>query len=639
MIYSKIICLTLLLGICAYSSAVDEGCTMTGTLRSHTRIRVLEMTGARLGDEFIFGFNNQARYYGMLSVDLHGNVVKRKWKGPYGDWTKVPGVKVQHRDGFNGEVPVPAEERIAIWNAGVETNRGGQKFDLFNLTMSAGCPNAPTESDFKLNSEWTGYFYQRLCSAKSTSAVSRDGNTIAYSAAKTGSYGRNTEAVTVLRRTSKDDPWVQMGTQKYSAFPHGFPGSYDPSIVPVKDFGPDMDYSVWGSAMAMSADGETIVVGSDAGYRGMVQVFEWKNDDWVLKGQSIWHGQTDRIFPNFGQNVAISGDGNTFALSSKDYVQVFTFDASTSKWVQKGSDDDDNAYTGGYSTHTPTRISRQFNARYADISLSDDGNVMAFYKQSGWHGKGEVYKYQESGDWQLIGEFEGEMNENYKTKRPSNFKLSADGTMVAFTVRMQWWGSANDLQSVDHSRVKTFKYVDGAFVPFAEDIVVNTPNVYHDGFGYNLDMSDDGTTIVVAATNAGPDDSVNDSAYFEVYDFQDGVYVLRERVERTGIQRFAEDVEMSGDGSVIMVGSRHSLWGHSSEGLCSLYDGAVKSTSGTGGAVQCPEPAPESVLLKVDGYKGETSELLTLVAQVLFDNNKGNKVALLGATSTLEPTV
>merc|ERR1712012_433491 len=180
------------------------------------------------------------------------------------------------------------------------------------------------------------------------------------------------------------------------------------------------DYSVWGSAMAMSADGETIVVGADAGYRGMVQVFEWKNDDWVLKGQSIWHGQTDRIFPNFGQNVAISGDGNTFALSSKDYVQVFTFDASTNKWVQKGSDDDDNAYTGGYSTHTPTRISRQFRARYADISLSDDGNVIAFYKQSGWHGKGEVYKYQESGDWQLIGEFEGEMNENYKTKRPSN---------------------------------------------------------------------------------------------------------------------------------------------------------------------------------------------------------------------------
>merc|ERR1712241_1544284 len=122
------------------------------------------------------------------------------------------------------------------------------------------------------------------------------------------------------------------------------------------------------------------------------------------------------------------------------------------------------------------------------------------------------------------------------------------------------------------------KYVDGAFVPFAEDIVVNHPNRYHDGFGYNLDISDDGTTIVVAATNAGPDDSVNDSAYFEVYDFKDGVYVLRERVERTGIQRFAEDVEMSGDGSVIMVGSRHSLWGRCQEYLrdrwCSRMPGA-----------------------------------------------------------------
>jgi hypothetical protein len=215
--------------------------------------------------------------------------------------------------------------------------------------------------------------------------------------------------------------------------------------------------------------------------------------------------------------------------------------------------------------------------------------------------------------------------------------------MVAYSQQQPRWGRAEELQSDEHSRVKTFKYVDGAFVPFAQDIVVNHPNVYHDGFGHNLDISDDGKTIVIAATNAGPDDSVNDSAYFEVYDFQDGVYVLRERVERTGIERFAEDVEMSGDGSVIMVGSRHSLNRHnngrSSEGLCSVYDGAVMSNTGTGGEVQCPEPAPESVLLKVDGYKGDTSELLTLVAQVLFDNNKGNKVALLGATSTLEPTV
>lgn len=618
---------------------------MTGTLRSHDRVRVLDLTGARLGDEFIFGFNNAARYYGMLSVDLQGNVVKRKWKGPYPDWTKVPGVKVSWRDGYNGEVPVPAEERIAIWNAGVETNRGGQRFDLFNLTMSAGCPNAPAESDFKLNAEWTGYFYQKLCSEKTTSAVSRDGNTIAYSNGKTVSYGRGKESVTVLRRTSKDDPWVQMGSQKYQAYAHGFAGSYDPSIVPVRDFGPGMDYAAWGSSMAMSADGETIVVGADAGYRGMVQVFEWKNDDWVLKGQSIWHGQTDRTFPNFGQNVAISGDGNTFALSSKDYVQVFTFDASTNKWVQKGSDDDANAYTGGYSTHTPTRISRQFKARYADISLSDDGNVMAFYRQWGWYGKGEVWKYQENGDWQLIGEFLGE-REGSKTKSVANFKLSADGTIVAYSSQQARWGRAEELSSDDHSRVKTFKYVDGAFVPFAQDIVVNNPNYYHDGFGHNLDISDDGKTIVIAAVYAGPDDSIYDKAYFEVWDFQDGAFVVRERVERTGVERFAEDVEISGDGSVIMVGSDHSLnrhgRGRSSEGLCSVYDGAVRSTSGTGGAggeVQCPEPAPESVLLKVDGYKGETSELLTLVAQVLFDNNKGNKVALLGATSTLEPTV
>merc|ERR1712079_336778 len=350
----------------------------------------------------------------------------------------------------------------------------------------------------------------------------------------------------------------------------------------------------------------------------------------------IHHGQTDRIFPNFGKDVAISGDGNTIALASRDYVQVFKFDGS--KWVQKGNDDDSNAYVGGYSTHTPTRISRQFDA--TECQLSHDGNTLALYKKvHPWLGGGEVYQFRENGDWNLIGEFSGFINDAWKTKRPGNFKLSADGTMVAYSMRYQWWGSALELESIDHSRVKTFKLVDGEFVPFAEDIVVNHPNSYHDGFGYNLDISDDGKALVVSATNAGPEDSINSKAYFEVYEFQDGVFVLRDRVERQGIERFAEDVEISGDGSVIMTGSRHSLGhrGRTSEGLCSVYDGVTVTDAGTGPApVECPPPAPESVLLKVDGYTGEASELLSLVAQTLFDNEQATQVSLLGATETLQ---
>jgi len=588
-------------------------------------VRVLHQTAARVADEFVFGFAMAANYFGMLSVDLEGHVMTRKSKH-YHSWIDVPTVHVSWRDGHDESLDIPAEEKIELWNSATTSSWSGQKFDLFNLTMSEECPFAKTESEYKLNTEWTGTFMQNLCSRKTGGAISQDGNTVAIPTSGTGHYGRGKEQIQVFRRVSKDEPWVQMGSQTLTHYPHGYAGSVPPSIVPVKDFGAGMNYAAWGKSMAMSADGETIVVGADAGYRGMVQVFQWSNEDWILKGQSIHHGQTDRIYTSFGSHVAISGDGNTFAMASgTSHVQVFEFDGS--QWVQKGTSDDANPYG---------ELSRQFPGA-AESHLSHDGNVLALHKRWGQTGRGEVYRF-EDGDWVQIGIFEG-IQEDSQSAYLGNMRLSADGNIVAYTLRYTRWGRADELETEFHSRVKTFKLEDGNWVPFAEDIVVDEPNFYHDGFGHDLDINDDGKTLVVSATWAGKGDDEGDMGYFEVYQFENGVYTRRDRTERLGLKKFGENVQVSGDGSVIFVGSDHDL-NHtprhpSNEGVCSVYDGSVIVPSEPEVA-ECPEPAPESVLLKVDGYRGEPSELLNLVAQVLFDAGHGDQVSLLGASVTLE---
>ncbi|MBU3689313.1 MAG: hypothetical protein B7C54_11320 [Acidimicrobiales bacterium mtb01] len=103
----------------------------------------------------------------------------------------------------------------------------------------------------------------------------------------------------------------------------------------------------FGSSISMSGDGSTIVVGSplndgngvDA---GSVRVFSFSNGGWVQKGVDI-DGQ--RAGDRFGSSVAVSADGSTVVVGAPfndgngvdaGSVRVFTF--SNGAWAQRGGD-------------------------------------------------------------------------------------------------------------------------------------------------------------------------------------------------------------------------------------------------------------------------------------------------------------
>lgn len=89
----------------------------------------------------------------------------------------------------------------------------------------------------------------------------------------------------------------------------------------------------FGTAVKLSKDGTTLVVGSYTFLGGRVQVFDrvttQKNDGttWVRRGHAV-------VGPGFGWEVSLSADGNTIATAAVDGVHVFSWTGT--KWKALG---------------------------------------------------------------------------------------------------------------------------------------------------------------------------------------------------------------------------------------------------------------------------------------------------------------
>lgn len=181
-------------------------------------------------------------------------------------------------------------------------------------------------------------------------ALSFDGDIVAIGAPDNDNSGNNIGYARVFKFLSGQ--WVQLG------FDIDGESAHDKS----------------GYAVDLSDDGTIIAVGAtmnDAapgdGYydAGHVRVWKWNGATWLQMG-----GDVDGYYSgeHKGYSVALSSDGFTLAVGaptdcdSKGYVEVFTYNTSTSSWELKGS------RLNGVS----------FDDRYGEaVSLSNDGNRLA----------------------------------------------------------------------------------------------------------------------------------------------------------------------------------------------------------------------------------------------------------------------
>ena len=229
-----------------------------------------------------------------------------------------------------------------------------------------------------------------------TVAISNDGRVIAGGAPF--AYYNSSQVGGVVRVFAEiASEWVQMGHDISSKF----------------------NNTLFGTSMAMSADGNRIAVGAtNTGVEvGSVHVFDFNGSRWIESGQSL-NGTID--YESFGSSVALNAAGNLLAVGAigspgedshfnSGKVQVFKFDSD--EWIQLGGD----------------ILGTQSETLGTSVDLSDSG-ILAIGCPSGTAGHIKVYHLDDNNEWKQIknsidGDTDGETF-------GFSVSISADGTIV-----------------------------------------------------------------------------------------------------------------------------------------------------------------------------------------------------------------
>lgn len=227
--------------------------------------------------------------------------------------------------------------------------------------------------------------------------------------------------------------------------------------------------SFFGGSVAVSADGNTVVIGDRIVNlnSGLVRVFRWIENDWTQVGDDI-SGQTSS--ESLGSSVAISSDGNTIVVAARGYasvgkVCVYAFNKDMEEWKQVGQD-----------------IFGRAGAKWfgVSVSVSADGSTVAV--GDGAEGGVEaVQVFEFANSWIPKG--------NPIEERSSTVSLSANGKRVAVA-------ESNFGERQGHVRVLEFSSTDNDWIQLGSTLVGRRSNDY---FGESISLSNDGSVLAVGA--------------------------------------------------------------------------------------------------------------------------------------------
>ncbi|HLJ45200.1 MAG TPA: BACON domain-containing carbohydrate-binding protein [Bryobacteraceae bacterium] len=230
----------------------------------------------------------------------------------------------------------------------------------------------------------------------SSVAISNDGNTAAISAPYDNSVG----GVWVFTRSN--GVWTRQGGK--------LTGSGSASSHPVQ-----------GTALALSADGSTLVMtdAGDANDLGAAWVFARANGQWTQQSSKLTPSDATGL-PQVGSSADISADGNTVVLGgpADNYATgaAWTFVKANGTWTQQGS----KLVGGGASGQA-----RQGSS----VAISADGNIVLVGGPGDNNGAGALWAFSRANaTWNLSG---SKIIGTGTRGLGSSLALSADGTTVA----------------------------------------------------------------------------------------------------------------------------------------------------------------------------------------------------------------
>ncbi len=246
---------------------------------------------------------------------------------------------------------------------------------------------------------------------------------------------------------------------------------------------PDLAFGdVFGSALALSADGTTALIGAagQGGYFGAAYVFTNSGGTWH---QSAKLPKPDQQYNAFGTSVALSSDGSTALVGAETYNNrgtAYLFTLSGGNWSNSAQF---LASDGAYGDHFGS-----------SVALSSDGMtalVGAFLQNSDDIGAAYVFT-SSGGAWRQSAKLapsDGELGNRFG----SAVALSSNGT-TAF-VGSPYRNGADTAYGA--GAVYVFASSNGTWGQTGK--LTASDETFGNAFGLQVTLSSDGTTLLVAA--------------------------------------------------------------------------------------------------------------------------------------------
>jgi VCBS repeat-containing protein len=378
-------------------------------------------------------------------------------------------------------------------------------------------------------------------------SLSTDGLTVAIGEPFNDDNGLNAGQARVYQYDEAGAAWNQLGA--------AIPGAT------INDFS--------GSAVSLSGDGSTVVVGA------------WANDGSTGTGSDSGHAAIYRFNPAIGTwgqlgtdldgeaigdqsgfSVSLSDDGNVVAIGANfsdenggdsGHVRVYDYAVASNTWSQRGLD------IAGEAAADESGVS---------VSLSANGNTLAI----GAHlndgngnesGHARVLEWNvATSTWDQVGaDLDGGAIDDHAGWSVS---LSDDGDTVAVGA------DRNDANGVDSGHARIYRF-DGLFWnQLGNDI---EGDVAGDQAGWSVSLSSDGETVAIGAT--GNDTAGNNSGQTRIYDLDTGTLTWNQR--GLSLDGAAADdasgssVSISGDGNTVAIGSPFNDASGADSGQARIY--------------------------------------------------------------------
>lgn len=319
----------------------------------------------------------------------------------------------------------------------------------------------------------------------------------------------------------------------------------------------------------LSSDGSIIAVSErnaqpPSSPRGQVKVFEEVFGSWSQRGSTIVSTNSNS-FPLFGWEVKMTSDGSKIVVSSPNanpYGEITTY-------IWNGTN-----YALSHTLSNPSIRTGRFGI---SLDMSADGNWMVVSSQTTLTEPsslelGEVFIYQwSSSSWTLFDTITVSTTTTFSNYTGFGFSvaISDDGLVVAVGEPGAQHTIVSTGSSVVSGKVNIYERLNLS-MNLRDEILYDTDDARA---GYDCDLSDDGSVLVVGSLN---ENSLSESGSVRVFQYS----AVNSTWNKLGPDingssegdQFGYTVSISDDGQTIAVGSPFSDYSYINSGAVYIYD-------------------------------------------------------------------